>query len=465
MAQQLCKQPRRTVVSILLTFAMWLAHAGSGNPQVTTNITATQPPIQSPLTQPNFSLGTVVSQDGNTTIITGGTQAGTSLFHSFDAFNVGTASIAQFQSNPNQFPASDIIARVIGGRESQIDGTIQTVGFGNANLWFMNPAGIMFGENAKLDIGGSVVFTTANRLESEADQQSGFFGTATTAQFLSAFSVANVVEFGFFPSSDSTAPGTISITESKLTLPPNQTLAFVGGDINVTGGTLQVPNGSIRLTSVSYSDLCEGPCAFVARDPTTGAHGYDLRFDRTLIPGIVTLSQSPKNIDTVIDTGSTGQIQLNGVIYNGTNATSFINPQPPNIVIANGSILVGNLPPTRLIVSSPSVLVSLPTNNDTSTPSLSNLSAVATASRPSPHQLIMASDRCSGSEKGAFSSFVPPGRDAARPQPGGPLASPPYLEDEIPHITEIPIQSTVRIAGTRNLASGATAFLPRIGGC
>jgi hypothetical protein len=318
----------------------------------------------------------------------------------------------------------------------------------------MNPSGIVFGPNAKLDIGGSAVFTSAPSLDGDFEDS---FGISTTQEDVNnGFSVDSVTSFGFFGTVGQ--PGTISVNGSTLVVSSGKTLALVGGDITISGGHLLAPDGAVRVTSVGLDPNNGGR---VNIDPTTSRHiitsSTPVRF--------ITLGQAPFGKDAVINTGSSGQVQLNGEPYNGTNTTNFINPQPVNIVIANGSILVGNLPSTRLIVSSPSVLPPFPTNNDTSTPSLSNLSAVATASRPSPHQLIMASDRCSGSEKGAFSSFVPPGRDAARPQPGGPLASPPYLEDEIPHITEIPIQSTVRIAGTRNLASGATAFLLRIGGC
>ena len=44
---------------------------------------------------------------------------------------------------------------------SNIFGTIQTTNFGNANLYLMNPMGIVFGPNASLNVGGSVSFTTA----------------------------------------------------------------------------------------------------------------------------------------------------------------------------------------------------------------------------------------------------------------------------------------------------------------
>ena len=46
-----------------------------------------------------------------------------------------------------------------GGNLSNIFGTIQTTGFGNANLFLMNPAGFLFGPNATVNVGGMVSFT------------------------------------------------------------------------------------------------------------------------------------------------------------------------------------------------------------------------------------------------------------------------------------------------------------------
>ena len=71
-------------------------------------------------------------------------QPGGNLFHSFGQFNVPTNNIANFL-NETALPTSNILARVTGGNLSTIYGTIQTTGFGNANLFLMNPAGFLLG--------------------------------------------------------------------------------------------------------------------------------------------------------------------------------------------------------------------------------------------------------------------------------------------------------------------------------
>ncbi|TFG61841.1 MAG: filamentous hemagglutinin N-terminal domain-containing protein, partial [Nitrospirales bacterium] len=81
--------------------------------------------------------------------ITGGTRpgGGTNLFHSFGEFGVPTNNIANFL-NDSALPTNNILSRVTGGNPSNIFGILQTEGFANANLFLMNPAGIVFGPNA-----------------------------------------------------------------------------------------------------------------------------------------------------------------------------------------------------------------------------------------------------------------------------------------------------------------------------
>src|SRR5713226_4089480 len=98
------------------------------------------------------NLGTTVNQSGNVFNITGGTRAGTNLFHSFNQFSVGVQNgindIANFQNTQinGSFPSTgNIFSRITGGRPSNIFGTIQTTDFGSANLYLINPAGVIFG--------------------------------------------------------------------------------------------------------------------------------------------------------------------------------------------------------------------------------------------------------------------------------------------------------------------------------
>ncbi|MBW4475930.1 MAG: filamentous hemagglutinin N-terminal domain-containing protein [Tolypothrix brevis GSE-NOS-MK-07-07A] len=108
---------------------------------------------------------TIVNPNGNNFTILNGIEKGNNLFHSFGNFSVPTGSSARFDltNTPN---ISTIFSRVTGGNVSNIDGLIRTLNSNNAvSLFLMNPAGIVFGQNAKLDIGGSFVGTTANSIK------------------------------------------------------------------------------------------------------------------------------------------------------------------------------------------------------------------------------------------------------------------------------------------------------------
>ena len=102
---------------------------------------------------------TEVTKNGNFTEITGGTARGSNLFHSFQNFSVDAGSIADFLNSNN---ISNIFSRVTGGNISNIDGLIRANGA--ASLFLINPAGIIFGESARLDIGGSFYGSSAHSI-------------------------------------------------------------------------------------------------------------------------------------------------------------------------------------------------------------------------------------------------------------------------------------------------------------
>src|SRR6266853_19552 len=87
-----------------------------------------------------------------------GTKVGGNLFHSFSQFDLSAGESATF-SGPND--VSNILARVTGGSASSIDGTIRST-IPNANLFLINPSGVLFGPNAKLEVDGSFAATTAD---------------------------------------------------------------------------------------------------------------------------------------------------------------------------------------------------------------------------------------------------------------------------------------------------------------
>ncbi|MCT7965029.1 filamentous hemagglutinin N-terminal domain-containing protein [Laspinema sp. D1] len=108
---------------------------------------------------PDNSLNTITTTQENLTTITGGTTAGTNLFHSFEQFSVPTGTEAVFDNAPE---IENIFSRITGSDRSLIDGIISTNGI--ANLWMLNPNGIIFGQNAQLNIGGTFYGTTGDRI-------------------------------------------------------------------------------------------------------------------------------------------------------------------------------------------------------------------------------------------------------------------------------------------------------------
>lgn len=169
-------------------------------------------------------------------MITGGTTVGNYLFHSFREFSVPTGSIAFFNQ---PLTVQTILARVTGNSISTIDGIIRANG--TANLFLLNPQGIMFGANAQLNIGGSLLATTANSIRF-AD---GSEFSATNAQAPPLLTVNGPVglQFGIHP-------GRIVQQSPELAVQPGQTLALLGGDVLLAGGSLITFGGRAEIGSV-----------------------------------------------------------------------------------------------------------------------------------------------------------------------------------------------------------------------
>jgi filamentous hemagglutinin family protein len=117
---------------------------------------------------PDNSLGAETSRinpnitikDLPSTEITGGAIRGANLFHSFQQFNVDAGRGVYF-ANPSNI--TNIFSRVTGSNVSNIFGKLGVLG--NANLFLLNPNGIVFGPNATLDLSGSFLATTANSIK------------------------------------------------------------------------------------------------------------------------------------------------------------------------------------------------------------------------------------------------------------------------------------------------------------
>ncbi|MGQ4650384.1 two-partner secretion domain-containing protein [Lyngbya aestuarii] len=175
--------------------------------------------------------------------ITGGAVRGTNLFHSFEQFNLGESSAAYFD-NPSGI--ENILTRITGGSRSEIMGTLGVLG--NANLFLINPNGIIFGPNSSLEVLGSFVATTANAIGFGTQ---GFF-SASVPNLPSPLLTVNPSVFFF--NQATTEP---LINQSSGGLKADQNLLLLGGDVILDGGTLRAPGGRIELGGVAGSGTVE----------------------------------------------------------------------------------------------------------------------------------------------------------------------------------------------------------------
>ncbi|AFY72064.1 filamentous hemagglutinin family outer membrane protein (plasmid) [Thalassoporum mexicanum PCC 7367] len=214
----------------------------------------------------------IVQPDGNTLNITGGAINGANLFHSFSEFSLNSGQTAHFQ---NDAAIANILTRVTGNNVSEIDGLIRANG--NANLFLLNPNGILFGENARLDLGGSFVATSADAIEfadgnlfaaQDAELVPLLTMTAPVGlQFNGNDGVNGAIEVqgnghNFTRESPIFAPVLgVGMLEDGLQVQPGQNLALIGNGINVNGGLLAAEGAHIELGSLSAGRVLFTPIA------------------------------------------------------------------------------------------------------------------------------------------------------------------------------------------------------------
>lgn len=171
------------------------------------------------------------------TEITGGATRGTNLFHSFEQFSIPTGSTAFFNA---EVAITNIISRVTGQSLSNIDGIIRTNG--SANLFLINPNGIVFGPNARLDVRGSFVATTANAIQFG---NQGVF-SASNAEAPALLTV-NPSAFLF----NAIAQGITNRSIGGLAVPTGKSLLLVGGNIQFDGGAIVAPDGRVDVAAIA----------------------------------------------------------------------------------------------------------------------------------------------------------------------------------------------------------------------
>src|SRR5262249_44306490 len=200
---------------------------------------------------------------------------GRKLVESFGRFRGGTGETVRFTSA--QTGIKQILNRVTGGQRSDIDGQLRTDGqlrAEGAHLYLLNPAGVLFGPNATLDVSGSFHVSTADylRLADGARFSARLSETST-------LSVAPPAAFGFL----GPTPAAITVQGSTLQVPEGATFSVVGGETKIGGGTLRAPSGRIQSAAVA-------PAGEVL--PVTTGPAPDLQVDSVAQLGRIALSQN-----------------------------------------------------------------------------------------------------------------------------------------------------------------------------
>lgn len=168
--------------------------------------------------------------------IDGGATRGANLFHSFSEFDLNEEQRVYF-NNPNGI--QNIFSRVTGLKNSEILGTLGVLG--QANLFLINPNGIVFGKNAKLDLDGSFLATTANAIQFGSQ---GLF-SATNPETPPLLTVQpSALLFTQKPT------GAIA-NQASLKVANNKSLLLVGGEINLMGGSAIASDGRIELIAIA----------------------------------------------------------------------------------------------------------------------------------------------------------------------------------------------------------------------
>jgi filamentous hemagglutinin family protein len=305
------------------------------------------------LVGPNYSIGASL-----------GKQVGSNLFHSFGQFSLATPESATF-SGPAAI--SNVIGRVTGGNGSKIDGKIQS-SIAGANLYLINPSGIVFGPNATVNVSGSFHASTADYLR--LSDGAKFQATNPDGSTLSA---APPAAFGFLTAQ----PAALSVGGSTLTLgAAPRTLGLVGGPVSITSSKVAAPAGTIHVASVASTgevpidprntpaltvtsfgpvDITKGSKLGVS-DPRNLRSGGSV-FIRS---GALTIDASEINADNY-GSGPGGMLSLRGenqiTLSNGANvhavamgsssgADVLLSTVPSGVISADAStVLTGSLGP------------------------------------------------------------------------------------------------------------------------
>jgi filamentous hemagglutinin family protein len=272
--------------------------------------------------------------------IEGGARRGNNLFHSFQEFNV-EAGRAVYFADPG---VQNILGRVTGGNRSEILGRLGVLG--NANLFLINPSGIVFGSNARLDVGGSFVATTADAMQF-GDQ--GFFSASEpTAPALLTVQPSAFLFNRLNPApiaNSSTAPAVENpsgLPEFGLRVPAEENLTLLGGNVSMDGGGLVALGGRVEIGGLSQPGTvtynADGSLGFpirVARSDVLLSNGSLINVVGDRGGSITVNARALEMVDSILFAGigrnsgfvgaQAGDITLNASDIRGRDGASITN--------------------------------------------------------------------------------------------------------------------------------------------
>ncbi|KPQ35546.1 MAG: hypothetical protein HLUCCA11_09860 [Phormidesmis priestleyi Ana] len=186
-------------------------------------------------------VGTIVTTSGDRMDISGGQLSSdqTNLFQSFEQFTLDAGQTANFMTNA---ATQNIISRVTGGNASILNGELQVSG-SDANLYLMNPAGVLLGPNAQLNLSGGFTATTATGIGFSGDQFN-LFGNSN-------YSILNGVPSTFY--FDRLKAGAV-VNTGDLSVSDGESITLIGGSV-VNTGRLNAPAGTVTLAAVEGENL------------------------------------------------------------------------------------------------------------------------------------------------------------------------------------------------------------------
>jgi filamentous hemagglutinin family protein len=300
---------------------------------------------QAQITPAADGTNTIITPAGNRFDIGGGTVSGdrANLFHSFEQFGLNPGQIANFLANPQ---LQNILGRVVGNNPSVINGLIQVSG-GTPNLFLLNPAGIIFGTNASLNVPGSFTATTATAI---GFGNGAWFNAIGANDY--ANSIGNPQSFAFsandFVARSAIAPGSI-INAGNLAVGQGQSLTLLGGTV-VNTGSLSAPNGTITIAAVPGENLVrlsqQGSLLNLEFQPIAAA--ASLASPAPTLPQLLTGGNLGNA--TGLTANPDGSVQLtNGVTIPTTAGTAIVsgqvsvaNPQASTLSPSSSITIVGS---------------------------------------------------------------------------------------------------------------------------